>query len=212
MLLSIDLLKGQGIPIKSRPGGAALLAVTIAVPVIAAIIMVGNYIGDRIILMSQKRHLVKIEADISLLSSGVKFQEDVKKEISDLNTCLRETADLIKMQAQWSPILELIVQNIPENLVLSELSVRTESVQKEFPKTDDPSRSVTLSIPKRILMITLYGNMGHKSDEAALEFLRSLSASAALNSKIEDIRPIAQITDEENKKVRYSIECVFKVL
>ncbi|MHC4114958.1 MAG: hypothetical protein ACYSSL_06545 [Planctomycetota bacterium] len=212
MLLSIDLLKGQGIPIKSRPGGAALLAITIAVPIIAAIIMVGDYAGDRIILMSQKRNLAKIESEILQLGGGVKFQEDVKEEISNINACLRETADIIKMQLQWSPILELIVQNIPENLVLSELSVRTESVQKEFPRKDDPSRNITLSIQRRILTITLYGNMGDESDEAALEFLRSLSASAALNTKIEDIRPIAQITDEENRKVRYSIECVFKVL
>jgi Tfp pilus assembly protein PilN len=212
MLLSIDLLKGQGIPIKSRPGGAAILAITIAVPVIAAIIMVGDYASDRIILMNQKRNLAKIETEISQLSGGMEFQEAVKKEISNINACLKETADAMKLQIQWSPILELIVQNIPENLVLSELSVRTENVQREFPRRDDPSRNITLAIQRRILTITLYGNIGHQSDEAALEFLRSLSASTALNTKIEDIRPIAQITDEENKKVRYSIECVFKVL
>ena len=40
-MFDIDLLKGQGIPIRSRPEGVAVAIVTVAVPVIIAIVMFG---------------------------------------------------------------------------------------------------------------------------------------------------------------------------
>ena len=45
-MFTIDLLKGQGIPIKSRPTGIAISAAAVAVPVIIAIVMLGFYLRN----------------------------------------------------------------------------------------------------------------------------------------------------------------------
>ena len=59
-MLTIDLLKGRGIPIKSKPGGTALLAITIAMPIVAAFVLLGDYMHGRIILLMHEESLENI--------------------------------------------------------------------------------------------------------------------------------------------------------
>jgi len=206
----IDLLKGQGIPIKSRPGGAALLAVAIAVPIIVSMIMLGDYVSTRIILQREKQVLIKVEDYISNLSDGTKFQESAKLQIENMYACLAEAGDLLKQRVQWTPVLEVLAENIPNNLVLSRLRVVTENVREERPKRDDPSTIIMVSIPKKILSIVFFGKMGEKNNKAALEFLQRLNDSKVLEEKVEDIRFVSQTTGEDDETMYYELECIFK--
>jgi hypothetical protein len=209
-MLTVDLLKGQGIPIKSRPGGAALLAFAFAVPIIAAIFMFGNYTRDRIILNNDKKDLIGIEQKILSYSEGIKFQEDTKKEIDTINSCLKEVAFVLDQQIQWSPVLEVLAESMPEYLTFSEITIRIESDQKLYPSLKDPQKNVSLSVPRRILNFTIFGDIQPESEDAALAFLRTLSTEIRLSDIIEDIRLISQTTNVENGTVLYSFECVFK--
>jgi hypothetical protein len=42
----IDLLKGEHLPVKTKPQGIAIFVATFAVPVLVAIFMVGYYIRN----------------------------------------------------------------------------------------------------------------------------------------------------------------------
>jgi len=209
-MFTIDLLKGQGIPIKSRPGGAAFVAMIIAVPIIITMIMFGDYVRCNIMLNTQQRFFDNIETDIIKYSQARIFQENAKRWIEETNECLEEASDIISHQIQWSPVLEVLARNMPVKLVLSELSLRTEVDNREVPRRDDPSKKTTIPFPKRILTITFYGKLNSVSDRQALGFLKALSTSEFLNHKVEGIRMISQTADIKNNAMQYTIECVFK--
>ena len=54
-MFTIDLLKGQGIPIKSRPEGIVIAAVTLAVPIIIAVIIFSFYLNNSIVISIQRQ-------------------------------------------------------------------------------------------------------------------------------------------------------------
>lgn len=209
-MLTIDLLKGQGIPIKSRPGGAALLAFSIAVPVIVGIILLGDYVRGRIILKTERQYIIKLERKITQLSEGINFQEKIKREIEDARNCLVEVAETIQQQVQWSSILETLVTKMPDTLAMAELDVESTMIRERVPRRDDPSKFISIPVPKRTLHIGFYRKLTGGTDEPAMKYLQGLIVSPALSEETESIRFISQTTNVNDDTMHYMIECIFK--
>ncbi len=79
-MFTIDLLKGQGIPMKSSPGGIAIAAVAVAAPMTIAIIMFGFYLNDRTQVSTKEQEIVRCQAEIDKLSGTVELQDSFEKE------------------------------------------------------------------------------------------------------------------------------------
>ena len=56
-MFTIDLLKGQGIPIKRRPWGVAIAALAFVVPILVAMVMFGFYISNGIVIRVTKQEI-----------------------------------------------------------------------------------------------------------------------------------------------------------
>jgi len=206
-----DLLKGQGIPIKSKPGGAALMGISFAIPVVIIMIMFANYLHGHIVLSTRERLIGNYEARMDKLAAHLKFQENAECEIDNLNACLQEVADTITQHIQWSPVLQVLAANMPESLVLEELHVETATgLTKKVPKRDDPSKYITITLPKRILRISLYRKLRSGGDEAVLQLQQKLRNSSVLSPIVDTIRPVSQEADEKEGLMRYEIECIFE--
>lgn len=210
-MFTIDLLKGQGIPIKSRPGGAALLAVTIAVPVIAVIIMLGNYGRERVMLSTYRWTLGNTKARIADLVDSVQFQEDTKREIDGIKASFVEVADVIQQEVQWSPVLEVIANNMPDTIIMEAITIHSEDIRVKVVDRINPKRTLNITVPKRILRMTLYGKLATETDIAVQNFLTALRNSSALSEKTESIEPVSQYNDDIKNVTYYSIECIFKI-
>lgn len=209
-MLSIDLLRGQGIPMKSRPGGAALLAVSIAVPLIVTMILLGNYVRGTIIISTYKQSLIKIERRLVKLSIEAVYDEDNEKEIDDVNLCFDELHDALKSNIQWSPILEIIARKLPETLVLSEMSVIIVKIRKMVPRRNDLTKKISILSTKNILMMSLMGKVDEGDRDAVLKFKQQLEASPFLKNRI-DIRIVSHATSENDENIMfYEIACTFK--
>jgi len=209
-MLTIDLLKGQGIPVRTRPAEASLLAIIIAVPIVFTIVMFGNYVRGGVDLRNQKRLLTTIQADIFKLTNSVKFKQDTEQHIESIGKCFVELDDTLPQQIQWSPVLQALAENIPSSLVLSSLDIKTEIVTRVVPQREDPSTQIPIQAPKRILYIGLYGRRTRGSDEAVLSLLSVLNESSALKDRADNIRLIAQATDKRKNVMNYVIECIFE--
>lgn len=210
-MLTIDLLKGQGIPLKSRPGGATLLAISIAMPVIVTIFGLGDYMRSNIVLSTKWQDVARLEGEIFERTESMRMHEDSKSEAMQINSCLGELGDIMDQQLQWSPILEVVARNVPDAIVLEELVVQSENVFKTVPLRRDPTKNITISVPRRRLILNIYGKLGIISDEAVLTFLRKLATSEVLRERMANVRKLSQKADEKNEIMHYSIECVFKV-
>ena len=210
-MFTMDLLKGQGIPIKSRPWGVAIAALAFAVPVLVAIAMLGFYLSNRIVIKVTKQEIVNYEKNIETLSDAVELQKSFEAEKNNMNNCLSEVLSSIGRHTQWSPILATVVENMPDSMVLTRLEVKQRSVNKKVPKKDDPKKMINVSIPVRTLQMSVSGRPQADNDKAVKDFKDRLRFSALLAPKLEDIR-VSQKSDtfEGQDAVSYEIDCIFK--
>ena len=210
-MFTIDLLKGEGVPAKSRPEGIAVAAVTLAVPVILAIAMLGFYLSDRIGISIQKQDVVKYEAMTSKLADAVGLQESLEKEKNAISSSLSEVSSSIGRHTQWSPVLTTVVENMPDSMVLTSLEVKQRFVKRQVPKKDDPDTMVQISVPQRTLRISVSGRPQHNCGRAVREFRDHLHLSTVLGPKLENIT-VGEDVDELKGQdvVSYQIDCIFK--
>ena len=210
-MFTIDLLKGRGIPIKSRPEGIVIAAVTLVVPIIIAIIMFGFYLNNSIVISIQKQKIVNYKTKIAGLSDAVELQKSFEKEKNVISSSLSEVKSSIGRHIQWSPILATVAKNMPDSVVLTKLEVKQRSVKRKVPGKDDPKKMIDITVPARTLQMNVSGSPQYNSDKAIRDFRDSLRFSTLLGPDIEDIR-VSQKSDtlEGRDVVSYEIDCVFK--
>ncbi len=210
-MFTIDLLKGQGLPMKSRPEGIVIAAVTLAVPVIIAIAMFSYYLRSRIVISIKKQDIVNYDAKIGKLADSIKLQKSLEEEKIVYSKCLAEVQSSIVRHTQWSSILAAIIGNMPESVVLSGISVKKSTIRKKVPKKDNPEETIEITVPVRTLHMSIYGSPLDRSGEAVREFRDRLWLSSLLGPKLENIGVSQKTTRFDNKDVvSYEIDCIFK--
>lgn len=210
-MYTIDLLKGQGIPVKFRPESIAIASATIIVPVIIAIAMFGFYLRNRIIISIQNQEIARKQAEIEKLSDALKLQKELEEERDVISNCLSEVRSSLNRHAQWSPVLVSLVENMPESIVLTALDVKQQYARRKDQQKDDPKKTIDIVIPIRTLHMSIYGISQDKSDEAVREFRERLRSSALLGPRLENIHvsQSSNVVDGQNV-VSYEIDCIFK--
>ncbi len=210
-MFTIDLLKGQGVPLKSSPGGIAIIALTVAVPIIGAIILFSFYLEDKAHASISKQEIARCQTEIEKLSGAVELYESLEKEKILYGDCLSEVKSSISRYIQWSPVLVTMVENMPDSVMLIELEVRQDSVRKKVPKPENPQEMVEKNIPIRVLLMSVSGNPKYNCGKAVMDFQDSLRSSAFLGPKLESIGYSQESEKLEGQDVAsYEIKCVFK--
>lgn len=97
-MFTIDMLKGQGRPVRTRPQGLALFVATFAVPVLVIILMAGYYIRNEVIISIQKQDIAGLDVQMQRLADELKFKEACEKEKAAVNGCLTDVG-LLNQQA-----------------------------------------------------------------------------------------------------------------
>jgi hypothetical protein len=210
-MFTIDLLKGQGIPVKSGPAGLAIIAGTFAAPVIVAIVMFGCYLSNSIKLSVQKQQIAGYESKLDSLSDAMEFQKAIEKKKAVINNCLSEVASSVGRYTQWSPVLATLVENMPDSMVLTKLEVQQQSIRRKMPQKDDPKKTVDVSVPASVLRMNLSGKPQQSYGGQIRDFRDRLRSSTILGPKLENIK-VSQETDkfDGQETVSYQVECIFK--
>jgi len=210
-MFTIDLLKGQGIPMKSSPGGIAIAAVTVAVPMTIAIIMFGFYMNNMTQVSIKEQEIVRCQAEIDKLSGAVELQDSLEKEKIVYGNCLSEVKSSISRYIQWSAVLVTLVENMPNSVMLTGLEVRQDSVRKKVPKKDNPQEMIEANVPVRILRMSVSGSPQYDCNKEVRDFQERLNSSAFLGPKLENIVVSRESETLEGRDVAsYEIDCVFK--
>jgi len=210
-MFTIDLLKGQGIPLRSGPGGVAIAAVTVAIPIIGAMAMVGLYLHNRVIVSVKQREIVRWQAKIGKLSDAVELQESLEKQKVVYRDCLSEVKSSIDRYTQWSPVLATLVENIPNSVVLTDLEVRQHFVKRKVPRKDNPEVMIDVDVPVRTLRMSVRGRPQHNCDKAVRDFQDRLRSSDVLGPRLKNI-----VVSQESgtiggqEIISYQIDCAFE--
>jgi len=210
-MFTIDLLNGDGIPIKSRPEGMAIGGLTVIVPLTIATIMFSSYVHDRIVISVHKRTVTSYKTRTDELSDAVKLHKSFEKEKDLYSRCLYELESCIGGRTQWSPILTTVVRNIPDQVVLTKLDVKRRFIRKKVPQKGDPKKKVDISVPASTLTMNIAAVPQSNSDDVVRGFREYLLRSDSLRPKLEGIN----VSQESGKLggqevVSYQIDCLFK--
>jgi len=210
-MFEIDLLQGQGVPIKSSPKNIAAAAIAFAVPVIISIVMFSVYLKNNISMSIQKGQIANYETKIEELADALELKKSLEQEKATIKASMDEAKSALSRHIQWSPILVELVKNMPDSVILTKLEVKQHFTKRKVPKKDDPEKTVDISVPIRTLRITLNADPQTNSDEAVKNFRNNILASAVIGPKLEDLRISQEVETFLGKEfVSYEIDCILK--
>ena len=95
--------------------------------------------------------------------------------------------------------------------MLTKLEIKQQSVKRKVPKADDPQKMVDITVPVKILQMSVRATPQYNCDKAVKDFRDRLRFSDLLGPKLEDIR-VSQNSNTIHGRsvVSYDIDCVFK--
>ncbi len=211
-MFTIDLYKGQSLPVRTKPQGLALIIATYAVPAVVAVLLGSFYLRNRIVIAVEKQKAATFQSQTERLGDALKLKESYEKDKTSVNNCLADVSASIGRHIQWSPILLTVVENLPDSVVLTGLEVKRSSVKRKVAVKNDPGKKVDSNVPVRTLKMRVSGNPQYNCDQEVKAFRDRLRASKTLGPKLEDIVIASQGHDtlEGKDVVSYDIDCIFK--
>ncbi len=217
-MFTIDLLKGQGRPIRTRPKGIAIFVATFVVPMLVAILMASYYYNNKVVISINKQNIANYTTQIGRLADTLKLKESWDRDKANLSNCLSDVANSVKTHTQWSPILVSLVQNLPDSAILNSLEVRQTSIKKAaaggsaIAGKDNKDKTGDVSITVRTLKMRLCGNPNSDFDREIKVFRDRLLASNVIGTKLEDVVIASQTNGNMDGRdvVSYDIDCIFK--
>lgn len=210
-MFTIDLLKGEGVPIRSRPEDIAITSAMIIVPVIVAIAMFSVYLRSKITISIQKKEILKYETEIGKLSGAVGTQKTLDEEKEIANHCISEVRTSVRRHTQWSPILAKIVEKMPYSVALTDLDIKQRIIKKRVPQKNNPEKMVEARILTRLLHMNVYGSASYDCDEDVRKFRSNLLSAPFLGPMLENITVSQkQVTVKGRDIATYEIDCIFK--
>jgi len=210
-MFTIDLLKGQGVPIRCRPAGIVIGTVAMGVPVLAAVALIGLYLHTKITISVEHGRVVSYRSKIARLAEPLKLKAQFEQQKQACQQCLCEVQAAIRRHMQWSDLLVLLAEKIPENLSLKTLEVQQQLVKRNIPSKDDPEELVEATVPVKTIRMTVYGAVDTDTATAVRQLRDALISSATLGPRLEHIT-VSQRTEQLNGRdvVLYEIDCLLK--
>jgi Tfp pilus assembly protein PilN len=208
---TVDLLKGEGIPIRSRPMGIAFACLVVTVPLVVAIAMAGAYMDRRVTLSIQSQELTKLQKMVGTMSDAMGKKRSLEQKKIEAGHCLADVKTALGGHTQWSPAVAALVESLPDALVLTKLEARLEFIRVKMPAKGDPKTIVDTSVPVRTLAVSVCGRDKEASYRAVRDLQDRLRASAALGPRLSTITVAQESgTLEGDRVLNYELTCAFK--
>ena len=210
-MFNIDLFKGHGVPIKSKPGGTFIVAISFIVPVALASIILGNLLHNRILISTNTEQMRIYDAKINRLTPELNLRDSIQKQKQALESSHEELADIIRLHTQWSGALQALVENMPPTVVLEELDVKIIVDKKPVPKRYDAKKTIDVDIPKRTLEVKMHvAQADNVKSSAFRDFKDAFQFSPLATNLIEAVRMLGPTVVDKDGIDKYIFLCDIK--
>ena len=209
-MFSVDLLKGRGVPIKTKPGGVYLVAISFIVPVTLASIVLGNYLQNRILLATYQNYYNKAEHGIEEFTNDLQERKLLEKQRDTLRYSRGELADVINWNVQWTPVIQILVDNLPDSMVLDKMEAIKSSDTKTVPKRYNPDKTEKISVPKRELTVQFHASAQDENHNLVTKLQSDLYYSLLPLNTVEKIELGPYSRNEQKKEEQFEIIFIFE--
>lgn len=216
-MFTIDFLKEQGLPDKSRPIKTGVITIIASVLLVGFCLLGIQYFKNKIVLASKQKELVKSEAMLLNNSGGKNRQSQTKRDLGVYVQCKNEIAASIGRYTQWTPILREFSVKMPASLLLDELSVIRTIKKKKINSILDPKKKVDYEIIHRTIKSNVCDFAPQDEGAAVEKYLDKLRGSTSLKGILGKTYIAesndGEFEDEVGKKFpvkNYVINCLLK--
>jgi Tfp pilus assembly protein PilN len=210
-LYTIDLLKGEGVPIRSRPGGIAFACLLVVVPLLAATAGLNLYLDSRVVLAIQTQQVSRLTLATEALAAAVRKKNKLLEEKAEAAKMLSEVQMVLAGRTQWSPILAWVAENVSDTLVLTRLEARQNTVRVKVPAKNDPGMKIDVSVPMPELRLSVCGKGRENSSEAVRRLQENLRSSTVLGRRLDTITVSQSATTLDGQEaVQYELNCLLQ--
>ncbi len=209
-MLTVDLLKGQGIPTRSNPEKIVLMAITILVPTIMSIGMFGYFWKYNVLISIERQKIANCEKGIKSMAKAQALLDKSQKEKQFRNDCLGEVAKIINTRYQWTPGIVEIVKLMPDSVLLKEIEIKQSNIKKNVPSKKEVGQMIEISLPVTKMKISVTERLPGSGPHIR-EFQNNLRSSEVFGHILDSVT-VSQGVDSyrEQSMVSYQIECSFK--
>ena len=208
-MIKVDLLEGSGRPRRSNPVKWAVLALVALTPVVAMTVLGGLFSALRHEILVQQSAVEQAQAVASRLSLDHAEALREEQRLSQLRLIHAELSQALPYYNQWSILLAEVARNMPDSLVLHDVIVERRSFYIDVPDRENPEIISKVSVPLRIVRMSLIDYTHQAQDQTVNSFIASLQNIPELSDHVVDIRLVAQQLDDRwnPPATRYVVEC-----
>lgn len=210
-MFTIDLLKGSGLPKKSRPVVVALAMVPLLIPLMGSVVLAACWQHNRTLMQTQQKVIDDNRHKIETAADDLAYYTQTNNRIFTLQQQLVDVDAGLRYRIQVSDMLTALTESLPDNLVIAKLDlVRTDQQKKETDKATGNARQVL--VIQRVIRLNIGGAANGDTDAAAEQYIQKLQASENLKRVVEDIRIVARNNGQMEGRpcTFYEIECLLK--
>ncbi len=211
-MFTIDLLKGAGVPIQNSPGTVAIKALPFVLPLVVAVYLAGSFQINRTVIAMEQSGIEKMQDKLTENAAEIQQIRQWNSAAEQTQKNLAEVTRGLSRHVQWSPILQTLVEQLPESVGLREIQLSRTTSRKKVADPKDAKNQINKTFIHRILTLQVYGEPSLETDEAVREYLNRLGQTPALRQRAKDIRIVSQQSDKVNDKpvTIHTIECEFQ--
>jgi hypothetical protein len=212
-MLTIDLLKGSGVPIKNSPGTVALKALPFVLPLVAAVYLVGSFQFNRTVIAMERSGIGKVQDKLAEYSTDIKQARQWTTATDQTQKNLAEVTRALGRHVQWSRTLQTLVEQIPDSIGLKEIKLTRSSTRERIADPRDSEKQINKTVIRRILTLEAYGPPSAETDEAVQQYLTRLEKTPEIQRRMNDIRIVSRQSEEMNGKpfTIHTIECEIRL-
>ena len=201
-MFTIDLLKGRGKPTIKYQGTLLLYITAMVVPVIILLVFTGQYFIAKAAIPSVQSQIKSVDRQIASSKSHIDYHNKINNQITLFNDCMGELAFALNQQTIWTPIITAIVGNMPDEVIMEEMSAKSRNFTERVPSKEDPDKIISINRIKRVVGMTFSAPLNSGSDLSMQKYiwkLRDIGLDASMKNQ--------EIAEENNSKVKkYQIE------
>ena len=210
-MFTIDLLKGRGLPPRSKPVFVALMMIPFAIPLLGTIVLAAHCRYTGAVISNQRQVINENQQKMDRLADDVARYNSLNKQIIAARERLKSVSAAMGYRVQVTNLIIELSKTLPDPLVLTNFDfVRNDTRRKE---TDEKTGNVVyIMVVRRKLKLTVGGFDGADADQQVHQYMQNIRNSEILGGAFPDVRIAGRNEGQMDGRPAafYEIECILK--
>lgn len=207
-MFTIDLLKGKGLPLKSKPVMVAIAVVPVLIPLLTTTVMAVCCLQNRTVMQTQNNIIQDNQQKTMTYTDDLKLYHSVNNQIAEYQTRLKQIDRALSFRIQMTPLVIELISSLPDSLTITKFDLARNQERKKETDAETGNASYVTAIQRK-LKLSVGGTANTTTDQAAEQYVQLLRNSKSLTDLFSDVQIVSRSngTLDGRNCAFYEIEC-----